>query len=852
MNTFIKMIFLLCLFATTFGGCAQALERPFIWVTQKDKADILHKIETQPWAKTFYTEFKNRLDHDIALYKKSPKEFLKKLPFDWSKQKQGATPPFKTFENFTDTNHSERYILNKYLQIGIDCGVLYFLNEEKIYAQCALDILHTFNESITQLQPSEKKGNGGWIYPNDHLREARVFGAQVPIIYDFIATYLQAGNQPFDLGKNTYTKFSEEKAQTIFLTYTKLAVEHGHTGSNWSVLESFSLVQNAMALNDPEQREKYLDFYLKKGTDTQDALPDIYKNYQQEGDVYPETSQYSNGVAIFTTRLLLILDKYNPNLKLGKKHYKIPFSLNRWNSLSYPNKEIIRFGDGKRKLNVPYASYEMAYLLGQQNEVSQLTEKFGPLLSQSIAAGNYNRAKVEKRSDDVTVYYTPLKLLWFNQTKDYPFEKSALPRTDKFPHAGVFLQRNLSPTGNPDDGLMCFVGGAHMVHGHAGGMDMELYGLGEVLGVDHGRGQYRTDLHENYSRLFAAHNTVVVNGASQGEGDWVNLGINSTQLMTMEPMPTEPALSPNHSFSRTSFMDDKGDKAEATQERTMALVRTSSTSGFYVDIFRSKSALPNEYHDYLYHNIGDELNFKNKDLKLNRDKNRFQANAKGVHINNKKYKNPGWHFFEEVKSSRTYESDVSTTFEIKKLQDKNRYMNLFIPGNKQRTYTKVLAPKTFAAPEPYDELPTPTLIIRQKGEAWTNPFAVIYEPTFDRKSKDGIQTVTKLETDGIFKGFKIISKTKNNTIIYYIINQEKEAIYKNEALDFYFKGAFAVITQDENKKIQDIYIGEGQTFTHDNISIQSKNDQPISVYIDFTKEKNIINGSTNVEVIVEK
>jgi len=82
--------------------------------------------------------------------------------------------------------------------------------------------------------------------------------------------------------------------------------------------------------------------------------------------------------------------------------------------------------------------------------------------------------------------------------------------------------------------------------------------------------------------------------------------------------------------------------------------------------------------------------------------------------------------------------------------------------------------------------------------------------SFDRKSKDGIQTVTKLETDGIFKGFKIISKTKNNTIIYYIINQEKEAIYKNEALDFYFKGAFAVITQDENKKIQDIYIGEGQ------------------------------------------
>lgn len=434
MRRFAKIIVYCFLSITAFSSYSQVLERPFIWVKQKDKADILQKIETQPWAKTFYKAFKNRLDNDIALYKKSPKKFLEKLPFDWYNQKQGKTPPFKTFENF-----SERYTLKKYLQIGIDCGVLYFLIEEEIYAQCALDILHTFNESITQLKPSEKKGNGGWICPNDHLKEARIFGAQVPIIYDFIASYVKAGNQAFDLGKNNFTKFSEEKAQIVFLTYAKLAAEHGHTGNNWSVLESPSLVQNALALNNLEQRQKYLDIFIKKGTDRQDALPDILKKYKKEGDVYPETSQYSNGVAIFTTRLLFILDKYNPDLRLGKKYYKIPFSLDRWNSVVYPNNEIIRFGDGKRKLKVPFASYDMAYLLGQQNQVTQLTEKFGPLLSKSIADGKYDRAKVGRRSDGDLVYFTPLKLLWFNTTKDYSFEKSALPRTDKFSHAGVFF-----------------------------------------------------------------------------------------------------------------------------------------------------------------------------------------------------------------------------------------------------------------------------------------------------------------------------------------------------------------------------------------------------------------------------
>lgn len=849
---FIHIIICLCFFINITEVFTQPTERPFIWVKSTDKAQILHKIESQAWAKSFYEEFSMRLNNDIALYKTSPKAFLNKLPFDWSNQKRGQTPPLKTFEEFTDANAAERYTLNKYLQIGIDCGVLYFLTEDETYAQCASDILHAFVEGTLQIQPSEKTGNGGWIYPNDHLREARVIGAQLPIVYDFIAPYIEKRKKAYDIGKNGLTKFSVKKAQKVFLTYAKLAVEHGHTGSNWSVLESFSLVQNALALNDLALRKKYLDFYLTKGTDRQDALPDIAKVYEKEGGVYPETSQYSNGVAKFTTRMMLMLNKYDSSLNLGKKYYKIPFSLDKWNSTRYPNGEIIRFGDGKRKLSVPYPIYDMAYQLGKQDKVDKLTEKFGALITEALENGNYDRAKVGKRSDDVTVYFTPTQLLWLNEIEDYSFKNTTLPRTDKFSHAGVFLQRNLSTTENPNDGLMCFVGGAHMVHGHASGMDMELYGLGEVLGVDHGRGQYRTDLHENYSRLFAAHNTVIVNGASQGEGGWVNLGINSTELIMMEPMPEEKALAPNYSFTRTSFIDDKGEKAEATQERTMALIRTSPTTGFYVDVFRSKSALPDEYHDYLYHNIGDELYFWNEDLTLQYDKNRFKANAKGTYIYNKQFRNPGWHFFEDVKSSGVYEKDVKASFELKNLEDENRYMNLFILGNEDREYTSVMAPKTFEAPEPYHELPTPTLVIRQKGAAWTSPFAVIYEPTFDKNAKNGIQSVHQLENNGIFKGFEIVSSIDNKTITQYIITQERDAIYENKALGIYFKGAFAIITYDENKNLQNVYIGEGQTFTNAEVSIQSQDMKSMSAYIEFTKDTYTINARRNVKVIVEK
>ena len=841
-----------CFLFWTFVSNAQVEQRPFIWVKQEDKALIWSKIETQAWAKSFYREFKERLDSDLVIYKQSPDRFLRGIPFQWDQQKSGKIPPLKTFEESTDTNNNERGLQNKYLQIGIDCGVLYFLTDEPIYAQCAVDILHSYVEGLLQIKPSEEPGNGGWLYPTDHLREARIIGAQLPIIYDFIASYIDKKNKAYSVASKKHVVFSTENAQKVFLTYAKLAIEHGQTGSNWSVLESFSLVNNTLALNDLELRKKYLNYYLVAGTDRQDALTDVSHKYNNEGDVYPETSQYSNGVAEFTTNMLLVLDRYNSDLKLGQKHYKIPFSLDRWNSIRYPNDEIIRFGDGHRNFKVPYDAYDIAYLLGKREGITKLTEKFGPLVAEGIQSKHYKREKVGKRSDGISPYFTPTQLLWLNEIEASSLKKTALPRTDSFPHAGVFLQRNESETKKAEDGLMCFVGGAHMVHGHAGGMDMELYGLGQVLGVDNGRGSYRTDLHENYSRLFAAHNTVIVNGASQGEGGWVNLGMNTTTLDCMEPKPLQKALSPYYSFTRTNFIDDKGEKAEAKQERTLALVRTSETTGYYVDVFRSKSTLPNEYHDYLYHNIGDQLSFLNKDLKLTADENRFQANANVDYKYNRNYKNPGWHFFKNVESSPVYSSDVKASFEISKLKDKkNRQMNLFILGNKDREYSKVRAPHTFEAPKPYDKLPTPTLVIRQKGAAWENPFAVIYEPTFEKDLKNGIQSVSKLESKGVFKGFKVVSLIKNKEITQYIINQDKNTLYENKELGISFQGEFAIISFSKNKKLENIYVGEGLFFKYEKITIDSKNKENWAAFIDFSNNKPQANTSDNALVKIK-
>lgn len=455
--------------------------------------------------------------------------------------------------------------------------------------------------------------------------------------------------RPYDLAKERKTDFPISKAQEVFRTYADLTIHYGQTGSNHPILEAPNLVYNALAMEDEPERDCLLAYFLTENTENQDALSEMAKIYKEKGDLWPETSQYLNAAASILTRLMLVVNRYDPAKKLGERYAPILYSLPALDYLVYPNGQLIRWGDGKRTGTPPYSSYEEAYLLGTMDGEEKITREFASLLASAMQQGAYQRSGM-------------LAVLWHEQDYGGEGEELVLPRTDKVDHAGIFLQRNESETGNPEDGLMAFVGGAHMVHGHAEGMNIELYGKGEVLGVDNGRGRYQQDIHENYSRLFAAHNTVIVNGNSQSEGGWVNLGINTVTQVAMEPQPRERAISPDHSFSITRFVDDKGDLAEAIQERTLALIRTSDTSGYYVDVFRTRSELPQQYHDYLYHNIGDSLLFLNEDLELTPTPHRYTANADLPWIQNRQYRHPGWHFFEEVLTAENYQRAFGPVF----------------------------------------------------------------------------------------------------------------------------------------------------------------------------------------------
>ncbi|WP_298495802.1 heparinase II/III family protein [uncultured Algibacter sp.] len=808
---------------------AQDAKRPFILVKSSERPQILQKIKTQPWAQDIYNKLLKKTDYEVDLFYKNPESYVNQLPFNWDEAQKNQFPPFyktdhiengvhKNLDNATDEEWKPAELLIKNLQVALDCSMIYYVTQDEKYAYVASSILYSFIKSVQKAELSNWYSRGGWLFPYDGFREVRVIGYKLPLIYDFVYPYIQNGGKSLDIIKGDKVDFPFNEAQNVFRTYADITINYGHTGSNHSVLEAPSLVYNALAMDDKKEREKLLSYFLTENTKNQDALNVMAKNYKEKGDIWPETSQYLNHSTAILTKLMLVVNRFNPALKLSQEYPNILHALPRLDYFVYPNNELVRWGDGHRKGKAPYEAIDHAYALAKMDGSTDIIDKMGPILNRVFENGNY------KRSDMESVFL-------LNSEVEGNSNDFQLPRTDRVYHAGIVMQRNPSSTNKPEDGLMCFVGGAHMVHGHAEGMNIELYGEGQVLGVDNGRGKYAKDIHENYSRIFAAHNTVIVNGSSQGEGGWSNLGINTVEVVSMEPQVGAKGISQYHSFSQTTFEDNGGSKAEAMQERTLALIRTSPTTGYYVDVFRSKSKLPNQFHDYLYHNIGDTLAFENNNMafKSTPEKYNQSANAKW---DRGTYRNPGWHFFKYVKTSRPYNEAVKATFNVEQLHAGSIYMQLHIPGFENREYTQVKAPHTFEAPKPYDTLPTPTLVIRNRGAAWDKPFVVVYE-AYSQKETPTISSVEKIEQAGVYKGLKIESTTPSNKLIQYVITQSKDSVFQDKELDIYFKGTFAVITLNENELLQNIYVGEGDKLIYKDEILQTNLNK--SVYKEFEK-----------------
>ena len=434
---------------------------------------------------------------------------------------------------------------------------------------------------------------------------------------------------------------------------------------------------------------------------------------------------------------------------------------------------------------------------------------------QKYEAEGGRQPKISDQQYDNASY---LKLFWGHNLPDKKVEKFNYTPTVIIKHAGVALQRNYVEKDNVDYGLCGIIGGAHYVHSHLTGIAMELYGAGYVMGPNAGLpltvAERLIPLHEHYFRLYAGNNTVVVNGTSHGldEGSWkgkANVWQNTVENIACEPAHLQQPVSDNFSFA-TQYLNDTVNNC--IQERTLAVVRTSDTTGYYFDMFRSESKSENKFHDYIYHNVGDRVSFagsdgKSIDVEIT---DRYQNDIGDV------VKSPGWRFFEDTKTTIPVSGEVKVRFDI---DYDNKYMHVFFPAGAEKEFTKAFAPPTREAKNGYVKKNTPVMVVRQKGEAWNRPFVAAFEPSGNKKSS--IVSTEQLTYKDKVVGMKVVTELDNNTITDYIICMDTDTgKYINKKLGIEFEGRFGIVRTDSNSNVY-LYIGKGKQLSFKEYKVQA-------------------------------
>jgi autotransporter-associated beta strand protein len=793
--------------------------RPFIWVRDSEKAGILAKIAANPWATSVRDGIVSRVATDLASHQSGRDTWLRQLPIDWTL----TTPKFKTIPTY-DEGIVRGPTEAKYNDAQ-DCALLYYLTGNTAYAQCAADVLHNATKALNATTASTGTNNGGWLYEDDLLKESRIMGCQLPIIFDFLHTWLQS-NQVYDVKTASMVNFNFTTAQAVFRKYYQLVRDHGNTETNWSALEATCMLNNLLALTDATEREAALQIYLTTGGIRQASLDYDYRHYTSPGDIWPESLQYASAVGSIRSSHMVLLERIDPALTLFDQYPNLPTSTLRIPYLRYPNGQQISFGDGHRETDgEPYHRYEQIYQHAKARGRTALAAQFGARIASGVADGSYNRSTVDPY-DSLSMHDQPLQLLWFADTITETAVPLTLPRTDTLPFAGVALQRNPAPANNATYGLMGFIGGAGFIHSHASGMSMELFGMGQVMGAKAGRDDYQSDTHEKYYRLFAANNTVIVNGASVGDGGWSDIEINTVQTVAMEPQPFAAAISPSYSFTTSTFADNRGTLAEGTQHRTLAIIRTSPTTGYYFDLFRSRSTVTNrtattlngtvtnQYHDYIYRNIGEttvDLRADGVTLPLVSQPTRFQNDVGYT------YQQPGWRYFTNTVVSYPTSQSIRAQF-FATVSGTARYMDMHMPAVASREYAKVDSPPIVDAPSPYHTRVAPTLVIRQIGEAWNKAFAAVYEPHFGLTGGT-VQNVTQLVKSGVVVGVKVGSSVLGRNLVQYILCFPTSSdTYTDAGAGLSFTGRFGVASYNGDGTTT-LYLGEGSAMSYRGNSI---------------------------------
>ena len=768
----------------TSGSGTQSLVHPHIWVSDADKQEILDNIAQYTWASSMFNQLVSRLASIKGIHASNPGFILNLIP---------EIPGDRT-------THRGR------LNTAAESAILYYLTGDEEYAQLSSDILYHYVKMLSVQDPLTFE-----FYSSNfnHLIPPRELFPRVAMTYDFVQPFLiQSGSTVYDVDNDIRLPFDFETSQDAFEVMADNVIKVGGNNSNHPVLELPGGLYSVLCMEDDAIRATFFDKLMNGASNSkQPGINWMLDRFSDVERLWPESTGYAKFTHAAFIRNLDIVDRYQPDLNIIENNQDLLESIFIYENFLYPNGLTIAYGDIRRSFIEHDHIYEGILKIADRKGYSALKDRAATTLKNIYAReGGYNPV-IETESLE---WKNPLQLLW-GVNIDASVSDAGEPQygTVKATHAGVVMQRNYSGVDDEQNGLMYYTHGGTYVHAHAGGIDMELYGAGYIIGPDFGGASngYGTPLHEEYAVSYAAHNTIIVNGTSKrgvpNSGTWQNI-TDEVVLVASEPKVYADPIAGNFSFS-TQFLDDNINNVD--QQRTNSIVRTSPASGYYIDIFRSVSNTTNNFHDYLFHGLGDVMEIKTGDnaLGLTDTPDRYPIEA-GAPRNQ-----PGWQYYSNPKTSALTTDAITARFD---LQATNDYLHVSVPGGVDKEYSSALAPPTQDVSNGYDNKDTQMFIMRKYGEAWDEPFIAIYEPSGNAQST--IKSTEYIFDNAKVVGVKVVSEVNGQEITDMVLSNDDDNVSVNlPGLNIAFTGRYAVVRTEVKTGATDVslYIGEGQQIT---------------------------------------
>lgn len=780
----------------------QSLQHPIIWTTNAEKSEVLSKIDNYDWAKSIVAKAKAAIEFKVNTHLTNPVSILNTIP------------ALASDDNLSESQATTNGAHSKVLNYASYAAMVYHITEEEKYAQFAADILWYYIEQLAPRNPSNTAMSGS------HFYDPRSGYAQFAIAYDFMVNYLKdSATRVYQKSTGTKIAFDNIKAQKAVYNIAMNGLQehagndskYGKTVSNHPILTAPGVLYSILCVEDDTERERMFNVFWNVGTKHQNSFTKTILPMFGEQGIWPEAVSYSFMSAV--TQVLNVVDKLKPELNVMENNMHILDGNFLFDNLRMPNRLFVKYGDSKRYIDRTKQLYRFTLNLANRRGFSEYEQKAKVALKQAYdTEGGYNPSAPISTFGNYDAFE---QLFWgINIPDTIEGEIDFQKPTVIIKHAGVALQRNYVKENNKDFGLAGIIGGAHYVHSHCTGITMELYGADYIMAPNAGLpktvAERKLPEHTNYFWRHAGNNTMIVNGTTHGiqPGSWNSdsyLWMNTTVNEAAEPKHLEDPINPNFSFA-TQFLDDTVNNDQ--QKRTLSTIRTSETTGYYFDMFRSKSLGTNNFHDYIYHNLGDVTNIMEMDgteVSVS-PTTRYQNDIGDLQ------KSPGWRFFEDTNVTASTDKAIQVRFD---LNETNTYMNMFAPAGVAREYTKALGPATREAKGGYINKKTQIVAIRQQGEAWDKPYVHIFEPS--KSTNSSVKSVEHLYRGEVIVGAKVKSQIGDKVIIDYVLCQEDASkIVTIPDAGIRFTGHFAVVRYEQNlsKAFVTLYIGKGTSLTY--------------------------------------